>query len=88
MNNSGIPRMVKGYFYELACVIQECSRILKNGGVMFMVNDNVRYAGAGVSADLILSEIAEHRVAVENILVCQTEKAAAVSRWGFMAGKC
>ncbi|MEK7397070.1 MAG: DNA methyltransferase [Candidatus Poribacteria bacterium] len=24
LNNNGIPRMVKGYFYEMACVIQEC----------------------------------------------------------------
>ena len=27
--------------------------------MMFMVNDNVRYAGAAISADLILSKIAE-----------------------------
>ncbi|MHC5833673.1 MAG: site-specific DNA-methyltransferase, partial [Nostoc sp.] len=24
LNNNGIPRMVRGYFYEMACVIQEC----------------------------------------------------------------
>jgi DNA modification methylase len=59
LNNAGIPRMVKGYFDEMACVIFECLRVLKPGGSMFMVNDNVRYAGASISVDLILSDIAE-----------------------------
>ena len=70
LNNNGIPRMVKGYFYEMACVIQECLRALKKGGLMFMVNDNVRYAGASVSVDLILSSIAESLgFEIESILV-------------------
>lgn len=59
LNNPGIARMVKGYFYESACVIQECFRVLRPGATLFMVNDNVRYAGANVSVDLILSDIAQ-----------------------------
>ena len=59
LNNSGIPRMVRGYFYEMACVIADCARALKPGAPMIMVNDNVRYAGASISVDIILSEIAE-----------------------------
>jgi DNA modification methylase len=59
LNNTGIPRMVKGYFDEMACVIFECRRVLKPGAPLFMVNDNVRYAGASISVDLILSDIAE-----------------------------
>ena len=59
LNNNGIPRMVRGYFYEMACVIQECSRLLRRGGRLFMVNDNVRYVGVSISVDLILSSIAE-----------------------------
>jgi DNA modification methylase len=59
INNNGIPRMVKGYFYEMACVIFECLRVLKPGAPLLMVNDNVRYAGASISVDLILSDIAE-----------------------------
>jgi SAM-dependent methyltransferase len=59
LNNNGIPRMVRGYFYEMACVIQECYRVLRPNSLMFMVNDNVRYAGAAISVDLILSSIAE-----------------------------
>ena len=59
LNNSGIARMVRGYFYEMACVIQECHRVLDKDGMMFMINDNVRYAGAAISVDTILSKIAE-----------------------------
>ena len=70
LNNSGIPRMVRGYFYEMACMIAECSRVMKPKAVMFMVNDNVRYAGANISVDMILSSIAEKLgFHVENILV-------------------
>lgn len=29
LNNTGIPRMVRGYFSEMACIIGECSRVLK-----------------------------------------------------------
>jgi DNA modification methylase len=67
LNNTGIPRMVRGYFYEMACVIAECARVLKRGAPLIMVNDNVRYAGASISVDIILSEIAER-------LGCTTEK--------------
>jgi len=59
LNNNGIPRMVRGYFYEMACVVWECGRVLKTGAPMCMVNDNVRYAGASISVDLILSSLAE-----------------------------
>jgi len=58
LNNNGIPRMVRGYFYEMACIIYELHRILAAGGEVIMVNDNVRYAGASISVDLILSDIA------------------------------
>lgn len=70
LNNAGIPRMVRGYFYEMACVIAECARTLKLGGPLLMVNDNVRYGGASVSVDLILSDMAEQLGFVtESILV-------------------
>src|SRR5262249_36973846 len=40
LNNPGIPRMVRGYFCELACVIWESARVLRPGSFMFVVNDN------------------------------------------------
>jgi DNA modification methylase len=70
LNNNGIPRMVQGYFYEMACVIAECGRVLRQGAPLFMVNDNVRYAGASISVDMILSDFAEHLgFEVEKIMV-------------------
>lgn len=83
LNNNGIPRMVRGYFYEVACVIQECFRVLKRGGYMFMVNDNVRYAGASISVDLILSRIAEEiGFQVESILTLPQTKGNSSQQMG------
>ena len=59
LNNTGIVRMVRNYFYELTLIIFECARVLKKNAPFVMVNDNVRYAGAIIPVDLILSDIAE-----------------------------
>jgi len=83
LNNNGIPRMVRGYFYEMACVIQECARVLRKGGWLFMVNDNVRYAGASISVDLILSSIAEQLgFSVERILTLPRGKGNSSQQMG------
>jgi DNA modification methylase len=59
LNNANIVRMVENYFYEMAFVVFELGRTLKPGGKAVIVNDNVRYAGEEVPADLILSDFAE-----------------------------
>ena len=59
LNNSGIARMVRNYFWEMTLVILECARVLRPGAPFIMVNDNVRYAGIPIPVDLILSRIAE-----------------------------
>ncbi|MBI5885601.1 MAG: site-specific DNA-methyltransferase [Deltaproteobacteria bacterium] len=83
LNNSGIARMVRGYFYEMACVMAECSRVMKPNAVMCMVNDNVRYAGASISVDLILSRMAEDiGFRVENILVLPGAKGNSSQQMG------
>jgi DNA modification methylase len=83
LNNDGIPRMVRGYFYEMACVIFESARVLKKGALLIMVNDNVRYAGASVSVDIILSEIAEQLgFTVEQILVLPNGKGNSSQQMG------
>jgi DNA modification methylase len=83
LNNNGIPRMVRGYFYEMACAIAECSRVMRRGGQLFMVNDNVRYAGAKISVDMILSHMAEQLgLEVENILVLPGEKGNSSQQMG------
>ncbi|MCL4860769.1 MAG: site-specific DNA-methyltransferase [Caldilineaceae bacterium] len=83
LNNNGIPRMVRGYFYEMACVIAECARVMKPDAPLFMVNDNVRYAGATISVDLILSKIAEELgFSIECILVLPNGKGNSSQQMG------
>ncbi|MCK6629765.1 MAG: site-specific DNA-methyltransferase [Anaerolineae bacterium] len=83
LNNNGIPRMVRGYFYEMACVTAECSRVMKAGAPLIMVNDNVRYAGASISVDMILSDLAERLgFEVENILVLPDGKGNSSQQMG------
>jgi len=83
LNNNGIPRMVRGYFYEMACVIYESGRVLKRGAPLIMVNDNVRYAGASISVDIILSEIAEQLGFItEQILVLPNGKGNSSQQMG------
>ena len=83
LNNTGIARMVRGYFYEMACVIAECARVLNRSAPLFMVNDNVRYAGASISVDIILSELAkELGFAVERILILPNGKGNSSQQMG------
>lgn len=83
LNNSGIPRMVRGYFSEMACVIGECARVLKSKARLFMVNDNVRYAGVSIPVDLILSDIAQRLgFEVENILIVPGKKGNSSQQMG------
>ncbi len=59
LNNDNIARLVRNYFYEMCFVAHEMFRSLRPGGIVAMVNDNVRYAGEEVPVDLILSSMAE-----------------------------
>jgi DNA modification methylase len=83
LNNPGIARMVKNYFYEIALIIFECARVMKRGAPFVMVNDNVRYAGANIPVDLILSAIAEDAgFSVEQIWVLPTGKGNSSQQMG------
>jgi len=67
----------------MACAIAECARVLKPGAPLLMVNDNVRYAGASISVDLILSDIAERLgFNVEKILVLPNGKGNSSQQMG------
>lgn len=59
LNNVNVSRMVRNYLLESAVVIFELARVVKPGGHVVMVNDNVQYAGEEVPVDLILSDLAE-----------------------------
>jgi DNA modification methylase len=59
LNNKNVARMVRNYFYEMCFLIYELARVVKVGGIVVVINDNVRYAGEEIPVDLILSDIAE-----------------------------
>ena len=60
LSNRHVIRMLEGYFFEMAVVIAELGRVVKPGGTVIMVNDNVQYHGEEVPVDFILSDFAEH----------------------------
>nr|MDO8112859.1 DNA methyltransferase [Candidatus Sigynarchaeota archaeon] len=58
LNNSNVFRLIKNYFFEHSFIIHEMARVLKDGGKIYYINDNVRFAGIVIPVDIILSEIA------------------------------
>lgn len=60
LSNRHVIRLLEGYFQEMAIVVAELGRLIRPGGTVIMVNDNVQYHGEEVPVDLILSEFAEH----------------------------
>ncbi len=83
LNNDGILRMIRGYFYEMSCVIYECNRVLQRGGYFFMVNDNVKYAGISIPVDVIFSDLASRLgFEIKNILVLPQGKGNSSQQMG------
>lgn len=83
LNNKNIARMVRNYFLEMCFVIFELARVTKPGGYCVMVNDNVRYGGEEIPADLILSEFAQSfGYSVEKIFVLPRGKGNSSQQMG------
>lgn len=59
LGNRHVIRLIEGYFLEMAVIVAELGRILRPGGVVVMVNDNVQYHGEEIPVDMILSDFAE-----------------------------
>jgi len=88
LNNPGVIRMVRNYFVEMAFVIAEISRTMRNGARMYMVNDNVRYGGLAIPVDLILSELAcRSGILTERIWTLTRGKETVANRWDDTAVK-
>ena len=59
LSNRHVIRLIEGYFLEMAVIVAELSRVVRPGGGVIMVNNNVQYHGEEVPTDLILSDFAE-----------------------------
>ena len=59
LSNRNIITLLENYFAEMALVVSELARLVRRGGDVFMVNDNVCYHGQEIPVDLILSDFAE-----------------------------
>ena len=83
LSNPHIVRMLEGYFFEMAVVVAELGRIVRPGGIVLMVNDNVQYHGEELPVDLILSDYAENSgFTCENIWVLPRGKGNASQQMG------
>ena len=59
LGNRHVIRLLEGYFLEMAVIVAELGRVVRPGGTVIMVNDNVQYHGEEVPVDFILSDFAE-----------------------------
>ena len=59
LGNKHVIRLIEGYFLEMALIVAELGRVLRPGGVVIMVNDNVQYHGEEIPVDMVLSDFAE-----------------------------
>ncbi len=59
LSNRNVIRLIEGYFFEMAVIVAELGRVVRPGGVVFMVNDNVQYHGEEVPVDFLLADYAE-----------------------------
>ena len=83
LSNPHIVRMLEGYFLEMAVVIAELGRIVRPGGTVIMVSDNVQYHGEELPVDLILSDYAEQSgFTCENIWALPRGKGNASQQMG------
>ena len=58
LSNQNVLRLIGQYFFEMAIIIAELGRIIRSGGSVFMVNDNVQYHGEELPMDFILADFA------------------------------
>ena len=59
LSNRNVIRLIEGYFFEMAVITAELGRIVRPGGAVVMVNDNVQYHGEEIPVDYLLADFAE-----------------------------
>lgn len=81
--NKNVIQLVRNYFYEMCFTVFEMGRILKPGGRIIMVNDNVQYEGVEVAIDLLLANVAEDfGLTVEHIWMLEKGKGNSSQQMG------
>lgn len=81
--NKNVIPLVRNYFYEMCFTVFEMARILKPGGRIIMVNDNVQYEGVEVAIDLLLASVAEaFGLTVEHIWMLEKGKGNSSQQMG------
>ena len=81
--NKNVIQLVRNYFYEMCFTVFEMARILKPGGRIIMVNDNVQYEGVEVAIDLLLANVAEAcGLTVEHIWMLEKGKGNSSQQMG------
>lgn len=70
-----VPQMIRGYFYDMALVLQQCSLVLPSGKKCCIVVDQSSYLGKIVPTDLFLGYLSEqYGFSVREIIVCRRAK--------------
>lgn len=81
--NRNVIQLIRNYFYEMCFVLSEMARILKPGGRIMMVNDNVQYGGVEIAIDLLLAKLAEaFGLTVEHIWMLEKGKGNSSQQMG------
>lgn len=67
-----MPNMLRGYFTDMATVLEQLYAALDNNGSCYIVVDQSAYVGVIVPTDLLLADIAEQKgFSVERIIICR-----------------
>lgn len=70
-----VPDMIRGYFDDMADIIQQSAEVLESGKECYIVVDQSSYLGKIVPTDLILAQYAEmYGFICKEIVVCRPSK--------------
>lgn len=70
-----VPNMIRGYFYDMKKVIEECNKCLQVGNKTYIVVDQSSYIGIIVPTDILFAMFAEQAgFEVTNVIKCRNAR--------------
>ncbi|WP_157967319.1 DNA adenine methylase [Paraliobacillus zengyii] len=70
-----VPQMIRGYFFDMGNILEQCSKVLSKGKKCCIVVDQSSYLGKIVPTDLLLGYLGEKvGFKVTEIIVCRKAK--------------